>query len=76
MRELKKDEFRPYKKGLRKCDKQKREMKKELSELRQQVKDLQELNKKYYILLDKIGRVKHETVKTHGYEFEVRTVIF
>ena len=76
MRQLKKDEFRSYKKGLRRCDKQKRELKKEISELKQKVQDLQELNKKYYILLDKIGRVKHETVKTHGFEFEVRTVIF
>lgn len=76
MRDLKKDEFRPYKKGLRKCDRQKREMKKELSELKQKVQDLQELNKKYYNLLDKLGRIRHEKVTTHGYEFEVRTVIF
>ena len=76
MRTLKNDEFRPYKKGLRKCDRQKKEMQKEISELKQKVQDLQELNRKYYNLLDKIGRVKHEKIKTHGYEFEVRTVIF
>lgn len=76
MRELKKDELRPYKKGLRKCDRQKKEMKKELAELKQQVKDLQELNKKYYELLDKLGRVKHEKVYALGFEFKVSSVIF
>ena len=76
MRDLKKDEFRPYKKGLRRCDKQKKVMKKELDELKQQVKDLHELNKKYINLLDKLGRVKHEKVYALGYEFEVHTVIY
>lgn len=76
MRQLKKDEFRSYKKGLRKCDKQKREMKKQISDLTQIVQDLKERNKKYYDLLDKLGRVKHEKVVAHGYEFEISRVIF
>lgn len=76
MRDLKKDEFRPYKKGLRKCDRQKKEMQKELDELRQQVKDLQDLNRKYYNLLDKLGRVEHRKVRAHGFEFDVQRVIF
>ena len=76
MRQLKKDEFRSYKKGLRKCDRQKREMQKKIAELTQQVQTLQERNRKYYNLLDKLGRVKHEKVVAHGYEFEVGTIIF
>lgn len=76
MRQLKKDEFRSYKKGLRKCDRQKREMQKKINELEQKVQSLQESNHKYFDLLDKLGRVKHEKIRAHGYEFDVRTVIF
>lgn len=76
MRDLKKDEFRPYKKGLRTCDRQKKEMKKENEELKKLVTELQELNRKYYNLLDKLGRVEHSKVYAHGFEFDVQRVIF
>lgn len=48
MRDLKNDEFRSFKKGLRKCDRQKREMKKQITELTERNFMLREQNKKFF----------------------------
>ena len=76
MKQLEKDQFYPYKKGLRKCDRKMLKMRKTINELNEEVKNLKEQNKKYFDLLDKLGRVEHTKVKACGFVFDLSRVIF
>ena len=76
MRLLKRDQFYPYKKGLRKCDRKMFKMRKAIDEMEAEIKDLKARNKSYYDLLDKLGRVEHTKITSHGFTFDVSRVIF